>query len=480
MTYPSPATFKTSAEFRSRLQSIAPALDLDDTIALDGPLAQPLDLGTHRVGNRFVIHPMEGWDASRDGAPSAETLRRWRRFGSSGAKWIWGGEAFAVTPEGRANPNQLHWRDEPSAREHLGALLTALKDEHLARFGRLDDLVVGLQLTHSGRFSKPEPNTPQPRIAQRHPLLDVRFGIHDDSTLLSDRELEEIADAYVRAASTAAAVGFDFVDVKCCHGYLLHELLGAHQREGRYGGWLKNRAALVLRIVEGIHSAAPSLAIGVRLSVSDVIPHARDADGIGRPVARTGVYQNGFGVDVFDPTKPDLDEPTRFLSWLEAAGVTWINLTLGSPYYCPHLQRPAAYPPSDGYLPPADPLGFVAQHLSITRHMKRAFPRLVFVGTGYTYLQEWLAHVAQYEVRNGFVDAIGLGRMALSYPELPADVLAGRTIDRRKLCRTFSDCTTAPRNDMKSGCYPLDPHYRAMSEADRLKALKSAAREAKP
>lgn len=477
--HPSPTSFKTAAEFRARLQSLAPALDLDDAIEPDGPLSRPLDLDGRVAGNRFVVHPMEGWDATRDGAPTEATLRRWRRFGSSGAKWIWGGEAFAVTPEGRANPNQLHYRDDSSARENLTALRSSLVDEHRTRLGSIDDLVVGLQLTHSGRYSKPEPGTPRPRIAQRHPILDARLAITDDSCLLSDRDLEAIADAYVRAAIVAESVGFDFVDVKCCHGYLLHELLGAHRRSGKYGGWLTRRAALILQIVERIRAAAPALAIGVRLSASDVIPHERDASGVGRPVAFEGAYLHGFGVNAFAPTEPDLEEPARLLSWLEAAGVRWISVTLGSPYYCPHLQRPAAYPPSDGYESPRDPLVYVARHLEITRHLKRAFPNLVVIGAGYTYLQEWLPHVAQYELRNRFVDAVGIGRMALSYPDLAADVCAGRPLDRRKICRTFSDCTTAPRADLRSGCYPLDPYYRASPEAEILKAKKAARRETK-
>jgi NADPH2 dehydrogenase len=480
VSYPSPASFKSAAEFRERLQAFAPALDLVESVGDDCALGAALDLGSHRVGNRFVIHPMEGWDGTVDGAPTADTLRRWQRFGASGAKWIWGGEAFAVNAEGRANPNQLHWRDETSARAGLRALLSALKDEHRARHGRTEDLVVGLQLTHSGRFAKPEPDTPRPRIAQRHPILDARLGIHDDSCLLSDRELESIADDYVRAARTAEAVGFDFVDVKCCHGYLLHELLGARRRPGRYGGFFHQRAALVLRIVDDIAVACPNLRVGVRLSASDVVPYTKDDTGVGRPSALDGAYLHGFGVDEWDPTWPDLDEPARLIALLAARGVEWFNITLGSPYYCPHLQRPAAYPPSDGYLPPRDPLTFVAEHLSITRHLKRAFPHLVFVGTGYTYLQEWLAHVAEYEVRNEFVDAVGIGRMALSYPELPSDVLAGRSLDRKKLCRTFSDCTTAPRNALRSGCYPLDPYYRSMPEAAVLKSIKAKSRESKP
>jgi 2,4-dienoyl-CoA reductase-like NADH-dependent reductase (Old Yellow Enzyme family) len=144
----------------------------------------------------------------------------------------------------------------------------------------------------------------------------------------------------------------------------------------------------------------------------------------------------------------------------------------GSPYYNPHIQRPALFPPSDGYQPPEDPLAGVARQIQATAELKRRFPKLLVVGSGYSYLQEWLPHVGQALVRAGMVDSIGLGRMVLSYPDLPADVLAGRPMARKRICRTFSDCTTAPRNGLVSGCFPLDPFYKAMPERDQLLAAK--------
>ena len=173
-----------------------------------------------------------------------------------------------------------------------------------------------------------------------------------------------------------------------------------------------------------------------------------------------------FGLD--EP----LAEPFAFLEMVRDLGITLVSLTFGSPYYCPHVQRPATYPPSDGYLPPEDPLASVCRHLRLTRRCKAAFPELVLVGAGYTYLQEYIAHVAQHEVRAGHVDLVGLGRLVLVYPELPADVLAGRPLQVKRLCRTFSDCTTAPRNGMVSGCYPLDPHYKSRPEAAELRVIK--------
>jgi 2,4-dienoyl-CoA reductase-like NADH-dependent reductase (Old Yellow Enzyme family) len=175
-----------------------------------------------------------------------------------------------------------------------------------------------------------------------------------------------------------------------------------------------------------------------------------------------------FGGAADDVTGIDLTETVRFLELLKALEIELVNITAGSPYYSHHVQRPTLYPPSDGYQPPEDPLIGVARQLNVTAQLKEAVPDLAYVGTAYTYLQEWLPNVAQHEVRTGRVDFVGIGRMALSYPDMPADVLAGKKLDRRRICRTFSDCTTAPRRGMVSGCYPLDDFYTAREEAVAL------------
>ncbi|MFM7100593.1 MAG: hypothetical protein ACKO3N_05435 [Verrucomicrobiota bacterium] len=167
----------------------------------------------------------------------------------------------------------------------------------------------------------------------------------------------------------------------------------------------------------------------------------------------------------------DWREPRQFLELLRRLQIRLVCLTAASPYYNPHLQRPAIQPPSDGYLPPEDPLVGVARQAAAVAQAKAEFPDLILVGSAYTYLQEWLPLVGQAQVRLGRVDSIGLGRMVLSYPNLPADALAGRTLDRRRVCRTFSDCTTGPRNGLVSGCYPLDDFYRQHPDAARLKEL---------
>jgi 2,4-dienoyl-CoA reductase-like NADH-dependent reductase (Old Yellow Enzyme family) len=214
----------------------------------------------------------------------------------------------------------------------------------------------------------------------------------------------------------------------------------------------------------------------VRASIFDTVPYHAGVDGVGCPEVDASGYTHAFGLLDGDGMEAALQDGYELLALLERLDVAWVCITAGSPYYNPHVQRPALFPPSDGYLPPEDPLRGVARQIEATARLKARFPRLALVGSAYSYLQEFLPHVAQRVVREGRADLVGLGRMALSYPDLPADVLAGAPLRRKSLCRTFSDCTTAPRKGLVSGCYPLDPYYGALPEAARLRALKQALR----
>jgi len=467
-------SLKTADALRGRLDELGLDLAFDPEVESGSraPLARPLQVGQHRVGNRFAVLPMEGWDATRDGRPTELVRRRWRRFGAGGAKLIWGGEAVSVCREGRANPHQLLLCEETA--EEIASLRGELVAAHERAHDSSEDLLVGLQLTHSGRFARPE-GDPRPRIAYRHPQLDARVGVDSDASLLRDDELDELVETFVQAAGLAAQAGFDFVDLKHCHGYLGHELLSAVDRPGRYGGSLAGRAQFARGVVAGIRARSPELGVGVRLSAFDFAPFRAGENGTGVPEQLEGADRAfAFGGSP-DGLGIDLTEPSAFLELLEEMGVGLICVTAGSPYYNPHIQRPAFYPPSDGYGSPEDPLVGVARLIRAAGELKRRHPALVFVGSGYSYLQEWLPHVAQRTVRDGLVDLVGIGRMALSYPELPADVLAGRPLDPRRICRTFSDCTTAPRAGLVSGCYPLDDRYRSHPDRQKLAAAKRRA-----
>ncbi len=468
------AGLKTADDFRDALDRAGVDLDFDEVVESgpDAPLARPITWRGGTVGNRFAILPMEGWDGTSEGKPSDLTHRRWANFGRSGAKLIWGGEAVAVRRDGLDNPDQLIINDA-----NLGAiaeLRQTLVTAHLERFGRADDLLIGLQLTHSGRYSRPlDKRRLEPQILYAHPLLDRRLRPDEPAHLLTDLEIAGLVEDFVRAAKQSQDAGFAFVDIKHCHGYLGHEFLSAVDRPGPYGGSLENRTRFLREIVAGIHSEAPGLEIGVRLSLFDMVPFAAGPDGRGQPVPIDGLaYPYAFGSDPKNGLDLDLTEPSAFLTMLEALGIRWLCTSAGTPYYNPHLLRPAAFPPSDGYLPPEDPLVGVARQIHATRSLKALHPGLISIGSGYSYLQEWLPNVAQCAVRLGHVDFIGIGRMVLSYPEFPSDVLEGRPLARKRLCRTFSDCTTGPRNGMISGCFPLDPFYKARPEREAIAAIR--------
>jgi len=473
VSFPRIASLKTAEAFSARLDALGVGLGFDPLVDKDSAsvFANPVSRGDLSAGNRWAVLPMEGWDGTADGHPSDLTRRRWTRFGESGAKVIWGGEAVAVRHDGRANPNQLVIG--PATVRGLHDLRVQLLDAHRERYGNADDVLVGLQLTHSGRYSKPTKAGPAPRIAYRHSILDRRVGVASDDPIFSDDELATLVDDFVMAAVLARKAGFSFVDIKHCHGYLGHELLSARSRAGRYGGCLENRMRFLSEIAAGIQAQAPGLGIGVRLSAFDMVPFKTDAHEVGVPEADDHDYPFAFGLTPVGAAG-SVDDADEFLTRLPALGIHWVCLSAGSPYYNPHIQRPAIFPPSDGYLPPEDPLVGVARQIAATAALKARHRQLVIVGSGYSYLQEWLPHVAQHSVRRGLADVVGVGRLVLSYPDLPADVMAGRPLKSKLLCRTFSDCTTAPRNGLVSGCYPLDPFFTKHPHATRLKVIKKA------
>jgi 2,4-dienoyl-CoA reductase-like NADH-dependent reductase (Old Yellow Enzyme family) len=466
--YPRVAALKTAQKFRDHIAQSNIPMPFDDVLVSAGesPLARPFEADGIRIGNRFCVLPMEGWDGTPEGEPSELTIRRWRNFGRGGAKFMWGGEAVAVRHDGRANPNQL----QLTAKTHkaIAALREELVGAHREQFGSNadSDLFIGLQLTHSGRWSRPNVyDRAEPIAAVSNSLLDRR--VPSGVRVFTDDELDRLVDDFVAAARLARDGGYQFVDVKACHGYLGHELLGARARKGKYGGSLENRTRFMRTVIDAIRAAVPGLLIGVRISAFDMVPFRKRPDGVGEPDPEAAAVDHGFGVTP-PAGEASLDDATAVLQALEDMRVRWVCVTAGSPYYNPHMQRPALFPPLDGYLPPEDPLHGVARQIQATARLKERFPNLVIVGSGYSYLQEWLPNVAQHAVAHGMTDFVGLGRMVLAYPDLPADVLAGAPLRRKSICRTFSDCTTGPRLGMVSGCYPLDPFYMAKPEAAEI------------
>jgi len=464
-------TIKKAAELLAYAESLGVVIPFDEKLETgpDAPLATPLILNGKTIGNRFAVLPMEGWDNTTDGRPTDLTRRRWSRWGKSGAKLIFGAEAMAVCPEGKGSPTQLLML-ERNVKE-IAALREHLVLSHGERFSTTEDLAVGVQLTHSGRVSHPhDMSRPEPRILYHHPILDALYDAQDDGAVMSDAEIERVVADFVRAAKLSRQAGFDFVDIKHCHGYLGHEFLSAVDRPGPYGGSFENRTRFLREVVAGIRSEAPGLEIAVRFCATDFVPFDSNEPDRPKPVPFDGNrYPYAFGGDG-SGLGTDLEEPLAFLDLLTELDIKLVGISAGAEYNS-HLMEPYYSLPLAPRKPPEDPLVGVARLVALTGELKRRRPDLIYVGAGYSYLQQWLPNVAQSVVKNGLADFVGIGRMSFSYPEIAADVLAGRPLERRRVCRTCGYCDIAPGFGFISGCYMLDDFYRSRPEYQEMKRM---------
>ncbi|MFN4259692.1 MAG: NADH:flavin oxidoreductase [Gemmataceae bacterium] len=440
------------------------------------PLVQPVRVGPLRVGNALCIQPMEGCDGTLDGRPDELTVRRYERFGAGGAKLIWG-EATAVIEEGRANTRQLHLTAETApAFENM---LRQCRAAHRAACGSDDGLVIGLQLTHSGRYSYR-----RPLLGFHDPILDPRIVadkatgrmVADNYPLLDDDYLKRLPEYYVQTARLARRCGFDFVDIKQCHRYLLSEMLAARTRPGPYGGSYENRTRLARDIFTALRAELPDLVIASRVNVFDGIPYRKGKDDIGEPCPWSPPIVSAWGTSPDDPNQPDLTEPLRWIEDMIGLGVSLINISMGNPYSNPHVIRPFEYPPPDGYETPEHPLLGVDRHFRLAGTIQQRFPDFPFVGSGYSYLQEYLFHAGAANLRDGRITFVGVGRGALPQPDFAQQLQEHGKLDRKRVCRTFSYCTALMRSkhnelgQFATGCPPFDKEvYGPIWDAARKK-----------
>jgi len=399
-------------------------------------LLSPLQLAGRRLPNRFAVQPMEGCDAEPDGAPGPLTLRRYQRYAAGGSGLIWY-EATAVTQEGRANPRQL-W----ITAANVGAFRTLVNETRAAArdcWGTAHDPLLILQLTHSGRYARPD-GRPRPVIAQHNPILDPRLGIGPDYPLVTDAELNRLQDAFVSAAELAAAAGFDGVDIKACHGYLVSELLGAFTRpHSRYGGPFENRARFLLEVVQRIRAQVPAVFVTSRFNAHDGLPHP-----------------HGFGND-----EEALTEACELARRLRALACPVLNVSLGNPYYNPHFGRPYDSPIAWAATPDEHPLAGVARLLQAAATVQRAVPDVPVIGAGYSWLRHLFPHVAAAVVSAGNAALVGLGRMALAYPDFVKDLAQNGALDPKKTCTACSGCSQIMRDGGRAGCRVRDPEIYA-------------------
>jgi NADPH2 dehydrogenase len=459
--------YKTLEDIRAASRELDVDVSFEDEL---DAVFRPVKIADRTIGNSMGIHPMEGCDGTLDGRPGELTVRRWRRFGEGGAKLIWG-EATAVVPEGLANPRQLLINEENM--KSLADLVRETRIAHRTRFGFDGDLLVGLQLTHSGRYSYRKP-----LIAYHHPqvdqatYLDKANGIRipQDYPVLSDDDLERLEDAYVKAARRAFAVGFDFIDIKQCHTYLLNELLGARTRRGKYGGDFEGRTRFIRNTLGKIRSnLGNSALIASRLNVFDGVPFRKDpVTGVGVPVPYEIPYRYSFGIRRENPLMEDLKEPIELIRLMRSYGVSMVNVSMGSPYYNMHYGRPFERSPDDGYFTPEHPLVGVARHFRVAGAIQQTFPDLVVVGTGYSWLRQFLLNAGEWNLRNKRVTIVATGRGAIAYPDYASDALRDGALKHSRVCLAISYCTNlmrAKNNELgqyPAGCVPRDEIYTAV------------------
>ena len=391
-------------------------------------LSSPITIGAKTVPNRVVLQPMEGCDCNEDGSPSALTVAKYMRAARSGAGLVWL-EATAVCPEGRTNPGQMMLTKDnlPQFQQLVRDMRSAAKEEC-----GIEPILI-LQLTHSGRQSI------RPMIAYRHPIYEATRPVTDDN-IVTDEYLDTLAEKYVASAKLAVEAGFDGVDVKSCHGYLFQELLSSFTRPGRYGGSFENRSRLYLDCIRAVKAAIPAdMLLTSRLSVVDMVP---------KPY--------GFGTT--EDNEVDLREPDRLIGLLVEAGVQLLNVTLGNPYYNPHVNRPFR---KGAYTPPEQPEAGLARFWNIEKHIKETFPTLPVVGSGLSYYRDDLIEQSAAQITDGVCDLVGYGRMWLAYPNFYRDFLDGR-FEAKKCCLSCSKCTELMRNKKVSGCAVFEEYYREL------------------
>lgn len=393
-------------------------------------LTSPFILKNKVIPNRAVFQPMEGCDCLEDGSPSELTVEKYMKAARSGVGMIWF-EACAVCPEGRTNKGQMRLTEEnlPAFKKLVDDMRRTAREEC-----GIDPYMI-LQLTHSGRQSI------IPMIAYRNPVYEERRPVTDDN-VVSDEYLDTVAPLYAKAAELAVLAGFDGVDVKSCHGYLFQELLSAFFREGRYGGSFENRTKLYLDSVRAVKAVLPEhISLVTRLGVSDMV-----------------AYPNGFGTT--KAGELDLTEADMLIKRLIEEGVEMLNLTIGNPYYNPHINRPFK---KGGYVAPEPAEAGLMRFEYVETHLKEKFPTLPLVASGLSYYRTELMEKSEELLSTGKADFVGYGRVSLAYPMLYRDYVEG-SFDPKKCCVACSKCTELMRAKCVSGCAVFNPYYKKLHE----------------
>ena len=422
--------YTSAEEFKIQNDQLCAGLPYSENTSV---LANKITVGNKTVHNRLVCQPMEGCDGTADGRPDEKTVRRYMRFAKGGAGLIWF-EATACCREGRANPRQL-WITKDNI-DSFKSIVESIKDTCLKENG-YEPLVI-MQNTHSGRYSKPD-GKPAPIIAYNNPIFEKDTPI-DKERIISDAQIDRVREMLVESSSLAQEAGFDGVDVKCCHRYLNSELLSAYNRDGKYGGSIENRTRLLRDAIAGSKQVCgDSFIVTSRLNVYDGFE-----------------YPYGFGVSKNGGTEFDMTEPVWLLKELRAFGVELLDITMGNPYFNPHVNRPFAMGP---YSPEEHPLLGVLRMLRGTASLKKEVPEIKIVSSGLSFLGTAAPNVTAAYIENGDFDLAGFGRTAFAYPDFAKDILNEGKMKKENICICCSKCSEMMRGGEAPGCVVRDPLY---------------------
>ncbi len=447
--------YHTLEELKEEIHSCGVSIGLEEDL---GILKRPVKIGGSLAPNSLAVLPMEGCDSELDGSPSKLVRRRYHRFAKGGAGLLWW-EANAVVEEGRANPHQMMLTEEnlcqfkKLVKETKALSVKSTKTDHGA--------VQILQLTHSGRYSRPYGHQAYPMIVHHDPFLDPCMGLSGDIPLLSDDYLAHLPEAYAKSAILAREAGFDGVDIKACHRYLISELLASHTREGRYGGSFENRTRLLLEIIQAVKKATGNdFLVACRFNIFDAHP-----------------YPYGFGCDRDDMWQFDDREPMGLVKALCQAGVDLLSNSAGNPYYIyPQVTRPFDYSSMGIPIPREHPLISIERLFDFTRRTQSEAGGIPVVGNGYSWLRQFLPYAGASNLKNGFCSFVGLGRSSFAYPDAPQDILEHGGMRPEKCCVTCSKCTQIMRDHGQTGCVVRDAetytsiYQKAREEAARREA----------
>ena len=444
--------FPNADDFRAECDRVGIQLPWSDDLSI---LAEPITIAGRTLANRYAIQPMEGVDSEPDGSPSELTRRRYQRFAGGGASLLWF-EAVSVVRAGRSIGRQL-WIT-PDNVDSYKRLVDETRAIGRAATGR--DPMIICQLTHSGRWSRPD-GTPAPIIAQRIPALDsATHGA--EQHYVTDDEFDAMQEDFLRAAKLAMQAGFDGVDFKVVHGYLLAELLGAHERPGKYGGSYANRTRFLREgFVRMRSELGPRAVITSRLTLLEPSP-----------------FPHGWGVKPeIGSTDLDLSEPSRLYKELIDWGAPVTNVSLGHPRYQPHLNRPHDQSLAGIGKPPEHPLVGVRRFIDMTAHAQRLAPQVPLLSAGLSWLRQHIGNVGAGMVKEGMCGFLGLGRMAFALPDTPKQLMTTGKLEEKAVCITCSMCSQIMKDGVaETGCVVRDkalyaPKYALGRKAAKAKGL---------